>query len=34
MIKYNITAHEALNRDNLSKKSFHIRPSILKKTHF
>ena len=29
MIQYNITAHEALNRDNLSKKCFHTRPSIL-----
>ena len=31
MIKYNVTVHEALNRNNLSKKSFHTRPSILKK---
>ena len=29
MIQYNITAHEALNRDNLSKKCFNTRPSIL-----
>ena len=31
MIQYNVTTHEALNRDNLSKKCFHTRPSILKK---
>ena len=31
MIQCNVTVHEALNRDNLSKKCFHTRPSILKK---
>ena len=30
MIQYNVIAHEALNRDNLSKKCFHTRLSILK----
>ena len=30
MMQYNVIAHEALNRDNLSKKCFHTRPSILK----
>ena len=34
MIQYNFTTHEALNRDNLSKKCFHATPSILKKTQF